>query len=281
MISSRVKNILSGLVVLGVALLAVLGPQYLPKFTKLHGVFDSPINMGLVAVLVVLIALFDIKVGVAFAFLVLMFAVYLMDEKNTQRIETFFANALASGVSGSPMATGMVAATGHGMLGQQEFAAPRTASIRLSPLAEPAITPITAATGMATEGFEDNPSTTTNKTDATNKTDSINNTSTTTPENTEMNNQPLVDHTQKILAAAVNQKVPACATPQQYDFLTQQVPNNIPQNSIGRFDVVGTRYDLESRPQNLTVYGPPLAWCATYDQQQATKCGTLFYPLNG
>lgn len=264
MAPERIKNILIGLVVLGMALLAVLGPQYLPQFTKLHGVFDSPINMGLVAVLVVLVALFDVKLGVAFAFVVLMFAVYLMDEKNTQKIETFFANALSSGVASTP--TGMVAKTG----GLQEFAAPRTASIRLTPLAEPVITvPALAAQQPAQEGFEDVVITHENKTDATNKTPT---------ENSDMNNNPIANHAQKILAAA-NQKAPACAAPQQYDFLTQQVPND--QNTIGRFDVVGTRYDLASRPQNLTVYGPPLSWCATYDQQQATKCGTLFYPLNG
>ena len=265
MISQRLKNILIGLVVLGMALLAVLGPQYLPQFTKLHGVFDSPINMGLVAVLVVLIALFDIKLGVAFAFIVLMFAVYLMDETNTQKIETFFANALSSGVATTP--TGMLAKTG----GLQELAAPRTASIRLTPLAEPVITVPTAAQQSAQEGFDDMPTTTDeNKTDAINKTPA---------EPTDMNNNPVANHAQKILAAAANQKAPACATPQQYDFLTQQVPNNL--NTIGRFDIAGTRYDLESRPQNLTVYGPPLSWCGTYDQQQATKCGTLFYPLNG
>lgn len=275
----RVKNILIGLVVLGLALLAVLGPQYLPKFTKLHGVFDSPINMGLVAVLVVLIAIFDVKMGVAFAFLVLMFAVYLMDEKNTQKIETFFANALASSMPQTPLATGMVATTGQGMQGQQEFAAPRTASIRLNPIAEPVITTPTADSG--TEGFEDTTTTTEslNKTDTSNKTDANIVTTTTNLEQQDMNYQPLADHTQKILAAGANQKAPACATPQQYDFLTQQVPGDMQR--INRFDVAGCRYDLASRPQNLTVYGPPLSWCGTYDQQQTAKCGTVFYPLHG
>ena len=290
--SQRVKNILIGLVVLGIVLLAVLGPQYLPKFTKLHAVFDSPINMGLVSVLVVLIAIFDVKIGVAFAFLVLMFAVYLMDEKNTQRLENFFVDVTT--------ATGVVTKTGYGAQGQQEFSAPRLASIRLDPITEPidklgdlmaGLTPqpsVTPKAPIPKEGFEDattamtsmNTSSTAhvetsttqnivmaiqNKVDATNK--------------TEMNMQPVADHVQKILVAGANQKPVACATPQQYDFLTQQVPND--QNTINRFDVVGARYDLQSRPQNLTVYGPPLSWCATYDQQQANKCGTFFYPLNG
>ncbi len=275
--TQRIKNIIVGLVVLGVVLLAVLGPQYLPKFTKLHTVFDNPINMGLVTVLVVLISIFDIKLGVAFAFLVLMFAVYLMDEKNTQRLENFFADATT--------VTGAVTKTG---LGLQEFAPPRLSSIRLHPITEPINnigelisemsqqTSVTPKAPIPKEGFEDVAATTSstnqvtvannqNKVDANNK--------------TEMNMQPVADHVQKIIAAGANQKAPACATPQQYDFLTQQVPND--QNTINRFDVVGARYDLQSRPQNLTVYGPPLAWCATYDQQQAAKCGTVFYPLHG
>lgn len=275
--TQRIKNIIVGLVVLGVVLLAVLGPQYLPKLTKLQTVFDNPINMGLVTVLVVLISIFDIKLGVAFAFLVLMFAVYLMDEKNTQRLENFFADATT--------VTGAVTKTN---LGLQEFAAPRLASIRLDPITEPINnigelisemsqqTSVIPKAPIPKEGFEDIAATTSstiqgtvannqNKVDATNK--------------TEMNMQPVANHVQKIVAAGANQKAPACATPQQYDFLTQQVPND--QNTINRFDVVGSRYDLQSRPQNLTVYGPPLSWCATYDQQQATKCGTFFYPLNG
>ena len=258
----RLKNIIVGLVVIGIVLLAVLAPQYLPKFTKLHKVFDSPFNMGLVAVLVVLIAILDVKIGVAFAFLVLMFAVYLMDNSNTQNLENFFSN------------TGLV-------IGSQEFGTPRQASIRLSPFSEPEVITtnvpkMTTNQSVSKEGFADElPA---DKVDATNKIDTLDIT-TTTQYQSEMNMQPVADHAQKILVNGANQKAPACATPQQYDFLTQQVPNN--QNTIGRFDVVGTRYDLESRPQNLTVYGPPLSWCGTYDQQQVAKCGTLFYPLNG
>lgn len=47
------------------------------------------------------------------------------------------------------------------------------------------------------------------------------------------------------------------------------------------YDVSGCRYDMKSSPQNNTIYGPPLAWCNTYDQSKLNKCGTLFYPLNG
>lgn len=246
--NQRVSNILIGLVVLGLVLLAVLGPQFLPKFSKLHKVFDSPVNMGLVAVLVVLIAIFNIKVGVAFAFLVLMFAVYLMDDKHTQKIEDFFA----------------VVKT---LQGKVELGTPRTASVRLVPNTN-------LETFQNEMGNNANNSNNVNKqnnvTDEKSKNLALNN-------KVEMNVQPVKDHVDKILKEAVT-KVQSCATPEQYDFLTQQAPNDF---RINGYDVAGCRYDLASRPQNLTVYGPPLSWCATYDQQQASKCGTLFYPLNG
>jgi hypothetical protein len=256
--TQRIKNILTGLVIIGLVLLAVLGPQYLPQFTKLHKVFDSPINIGLVACLVVLIAIVDVKVGIAFAFLVLMFAVYLMDETNTQKLESFFA-------------------TISSIKGQAEFGNPRIASIRLDPLAEAQITKEgfnVGATTTSTDGVTSG----SNKTNINNKITKNSTTTTQEKVDQEMSMQPVAEHVQKILTAGVTQKAPACATFQQYDFLTQQVPSDM---RINRFDVAGCRYDLASRPQNLTVYGPPLAWCSTYDQQQATKCGTLFYPLHG
>ena len=60
------------------------------------------------------------------------------------------------------------------------------------------------------------------------------------------------------------------------NFLTQVGPND-----PAGYDVVGCRYDMKSSPQNNTVYGPPLAWCNTYDKSKIDKCGSLFYPLHG
>lgn len=293
--NKRIKNILVGLLVLGLALLAVLGPQYLPKFTKLHNVFDDTINIGLIAVLVVLISLFDIKIGVAFAFLVLMFAVYLMDNKNTQRIENFFADvATVSGIVKKP---------GQNVTSTQEFAAPRMASIKLSPITDtitdlgllvssltpPSDTNYLKKSAQFKEPFTTEPTQNQstqieeNNLDTINKTNNIalNNTLDTppnTPPNTSPNTPPNTSN--KLHMSTINHNVPACNSQQQYDFLTQQIPND-QNNNINRYDVAGTRYNLQSRPQNLTIYGPPLSWCATYDKQQATKCGTYFYPLNG
>lgn len=279
--NQRIKNILLGLVILGLVVLAVLGPQFLPQFSKLHNVFDSPLNMGLVAVLVILIAIFDVRVGVAFAFLVLMFAVYLMDEKNTRKIENFFASVKI-------------------VEGKQEFAPNRMTSIPVTPI-ESFNNPTTSTSAVSTgvnlnmNNMPNNNNTTTTTTSNMFSTTTTTTSGTTTTtsgttnatvfptksKSTTTTTLPIMMHADAILKAGANtaiNKPPACATPQQYDFLTQQAPGDF---RINGYDVAGCRYDLASRPQNLTIYGPPLSWCATYDQQQAAKCGTLFYPLNG
>jgi len=46
------------------------------------------------------------------------------------------------------------------------------------------------------------------------------------------------------------------------------------------YDCVGCRYDMKDSPQNLTMWGPPLAQCGTYDASKVNKVGTVFYPLH-
>lgn len=60
------------------------------------------------------------------------------------------------------------------------------------------------------------------------------------------------------------------------DFLTQ-----VGHKNNEGYDVTGCRYDFKESPQNNSVYGPPLAWCDTYDKSKLQKTGTLWYPLNG
>lgn len=53
-----------------------------------------------------------------------------------------------------------------------------------------------------------------------------------------------------------------------------------PKNFEG-YDVAGCRYDLNFRPQNNTIHGPPLADCNAYDTNKLRTTGTLWYPLHG
>lgn len=62
----------------------------------------------------------------------------------------------------------------------------------------------------------------------------------------------------------------------KYDFLT-----DVQKDDCTDYDVNGCRYDNSNTLQSFTKYGPPLAWCKTYDVSKLEKCGTLFYPLNG
>lgn len=47
------------------------------------------------------------------------------------------------------------------------------------------------------------------------------------------------------------------------------------------YDIAGCRYDMKAREQNLTKYGPPVAFCETYGNNSLQHCGTYYYPLNG
>lgn len=57
------------------------------------------------------------------------------------------------------------------------------------------------------------------------------------------------------------------------DFITRVGPPN-----RDGYDVTGCRYDFKDSPQNLTIYGPPLAQCSAYNSSACT--GTVFYPLH-
>ena len=39
-------------------------------------------------------------------------------------------------------------------------------------------------------------------------------------------------------------------------------------------------YKYKDSQHNMTLYGPPLASCNTYNKEQIAMCGTPFYPIN-
>jgi len=85
----------------------------------------------------------------------------------------------------------------------------------------------------------------------------------------EPQNQDIINNkTEEILNNKFN-------NPTMNDFIT-----NVGSPSRDGYDVAGCRYDFRNSPQNLTLFGPPLAQCATYSGDQAKICGTVFYPLN-
>ena len=63
-----------------------------------------------------------------------------------------------------------------------------------------------------------------------------------------------------------------------YNNLERESLTNKLKTTNFNFDAVSCRYDGVQQHQNVTVYGPPLGWNATYTQNVN---GQLFYPLNG
>jgi len=66
---------------------------------------------------------------------------------------------------------------------------------------------------------------------------------------------------------------PQCAN--TMNFMTQKG-----HMDLQGYDVSGCRLDGNKTNQNGSMYGPPLAWCDTYDKSKMQKTGTLWYPLN-
>lgn len=185
----RVKDILVGICVLVAILLALTTNYWLPHVNHMSYLFNDNITLGLIAVVVVLLTLYDCKLGVAFAFVVAVVGVNMMHEG--------FANLKA---------------------------------------------PVTSRVPKHKEGFQ--------------------------------NMAP--EQGANIISEKIEKQMvlPKSCVVEQKDFNTYSAGKD-----YHGFDVAGCRYDLESRTQNSTVYGPPLSWCATYNS--STNLPVPFYPLNG
>lgn len=59
-------------------------------------------------------------------------------------------------------------------------------------------------------------------------------------------------------------------------FLTQQG-----HTDKAGYDIAGCRYDMKAEEQNLTKHGPPVSFCAAYNDKSLQHCGTYYYPLHG
>ena len=78
----------------------------------------------------------------------------------------------------------------------------------------------------------------------------------------------------QLLNPMSNDKVfPPCKN--TMDFMTQKGHMDLQGH-----DITGCRLDGNQTNQNGSMYGPPLAWCNTYDNSKMQKTGTLWYPLN-
>ena len=278
LISERVMNILLGVFIITLAMITAYLPQLTITSARLQTLLDSPLNIALIAALVFLVTVLNPKVGIVLGFMVVVLAVVLKNQSVTKKIEAFCGCANREGFAGDVDA-GLV------------YQDPRTAGAAVSP-AE-----IIYREGGVAQGFEDVEVSGKNNLSISNNTNLDNTQVTTKPVvNMSYNNiAPLVanaapvnyqtskevlanadsSHLNAYLQAKMGTPSGGCAN-NTFEFLTQQGPRD-----AAGWDTVSCRYDSTVRGQNSSQYGPPLAWCATYDQSKLTKCGTLFYPLNG
>ncbi len=278
-ISERVMNILLGVFIITLAMVTAYIPQLTVTSARLQTLLDSPLNIALIAVLVFLVTVLNPKVGIVLGFMVVVLAVVLKNQSVTEKIEAFCGCANREGFVGDVDASLV-------------YQNPRTAGSAVSPV------DIIYREGGVAQGFEDvkSPSDGENNLSVTNNTQTDNTQVTTKSPNMSYNNiAPLVanaapvnyqtskevlanadaSHLDAFLKAKMGSPSGGCAN-NTFEFLTQQGPRD-----AAGWDTVSCRYDSAVRGQNSSQYGPPLAWCATYDQSKLTKCGTLFYPLNG
>lgn len=266
MISDRVLNILLGVFIITLALVTAFIPQLTLTSERLQALLDSPLNIGLIAVLVFLVTVLNPKVGIVLGFMVITLAVVLKNQTITKKIEAFCGCAAREGFRDIDAAL--------------QYQNPRTAGASV-----PELDVIYREGGVA-QGFADIPATGKNNLSVSNNKESEQK-----PQMSNNNIAQLVTNAAPVnyqsakailskadisnLNAYLQTKAGGCPN-NNFEFLTQQGPAD-----AAGWDTVSCRYDATVRGQNSSQYGPPLAWCATYDQSKLAKCGTLFYPLNG
>ena len=245
--NNQLKSIGLGIIIISLVALIVFTPKIMENLSCVKELMNDTTNIILLCTLTLCITLIDPLMGLMFALCIGVLAVYLkqVDTNTLKEVETF-------------------------MVEQQN---PRTLSQSLSKSAIKT-NEMRYVENMMNYGRKYNMSNRINKDNF----KSVKQEDTNTMSNNKVNQNAVNIMLQKKeedkTNYLVNQKGVPCGN--THNFLTQVGPND-----PAGFDVVGCRYDMKSSPQNNTVYGPPLAWCNTYDKTKMDKCGSLFYPLHG
>lgn len=244
--NNQLKSIGLGIIIICLVALIVSTPKIMENVSCVKELMNDTSNIILLCTLTLCIAVIDPSIGLVFALCIGVLAVYLkhIDSKTLKKVETF-------------------------MVEQQN---PRTLSQSLTK-EEVKNNEMRYVENMMNYGRKYNISNTINKENF----ESLKENSNAMSDN-KVNQSSVNKMLQKKEEDKTNYLVNSKGVPcgNTHNFLTQVGPND----PTG-FDVVGCRYDMKSSPQNNTIYGPPLAWCNTYDKTKMDKCGSLFYPLHG
>lgn len=202
---NRAHDIMIGMLVLIAITMAITTNYWLPYISHMSYLFNDNITLGLIAIVIVLLTLYDCKLGLAFAFIVAVIGVNMQNEG----FEAFESIKKQTNTNKAPKKN--------------------------------------------TETIEQ-----------------FQNMAPVTSMNNITGNNIIADKIEKQM------KMPTTCpiVTSKKDFNTYSAGKD-----YHGYDVAGCRYDLENRTQNSTVHGPPLSWCATYDN--SNKLPVPFYPLNG
>ena len=245
--NNQLKSIGLGIIIISLVALIVFTPKIMENMSCVKELMNDTTNIVLLCTLTLCITSIDPLMGLMFALCIGVLAVYLkqVDTNTLKEVETFMV----------------------------EHQNPRTLSQSLSKSAIKT-NEMRYVENMMNYGRKYNMSNRINKDNFKSVKQEDTNAMSDNKVNQNAVNNMLQKKEEDKTNYLVNQKGVPCGN--THNFLTQVGPND-----PAGFDVVGCRYDMKSSPQNNTVYGPPLAWCNTYDKTKMDKCGSLFYPLHG
>ena len=258
------KDIFVGVVLITTVLLAVTSHLWLNKVQTIVTLFDDTIAIILLGLVVLLMAWYDCKMGIAFAILIGMVAITVKTSGFTQYMETFTDMSGKSTVQ-IPISKKTLDMRSSPTSKSQDPVSPNTeittsterrpvpsnkgrdTSTARNPVKKTHSFKTTGGSGMGRSGV--------------------------TEQFTNPNSFGLEpENGAQIIQDKMTSQMEV-SRPCDKDFLTYTRGTD-----YHGYDVAGCRYDLKDGNQNGSIYGPPLSWCATYKDN---KHAVPFYPLNG
>ena len=215
--------------------------------------FTNPINFILLNILVILVLLINLPMGIILTFTLLYLSVYVKNILNTKqdKINNIILTSNLIKLNNTEL-------TKSGLLNQHPMANNVSNNVDNT-----VVNNVSNTVGNTVSNNVDN--TVSNKP-----------TTYTAPliNNLEINNNLSIDMTQLLSDSEFNYNNSAPFPNNNLSPL--QLTNIINVSNVNQ----KCDYKYKDSHQNMTLYGPPLASCNTYNKEQIATCGTPFYPIN-
>ena len=208
--------------------------------------FTNPTNFILLNILVILVLLINLPMGIILTFTLLYLSVYVKNILNTKqdKIDNIILTSNLIKLNNTEL-------TKSGLLNQHPMANNISNTVAN-----------TVSNNIVSNNIVDN-----NTIANTVSNNSIIN-------NTEINNNSSIDMTQLLSDSEFNYNNSAPFPNNNLSPL--QLTNIINVSNVNK----KCDYKYKDSQHNMTLYGPPLASCNTYNKEQIAMCGTPFYPIN-